>query len=65
MSDSRSQTPTQAASPSDRERSRAVPPASRPRWSRPRLVEHGDVRELTLGTSQGLPESGAPGSLRF
>lgn len=32
----------------------------RARWERPRLVDHGDVRELTLGTTQGVVESGAP-----
>lgn len=62
MLDSRSQPPTQAASPTDCERRGAMPPASRPRWFRPRLTDHGDVRELTLGTSTGNFESGAPGT---
>jgi hypothetical protein len=42
----------------------SAPSAPKARWERPRLVDHGDVRELTLGTTQGLPESGAPGTLR-
>lgn len=33
-------------------------------WLRPRLVDHGDVRELTLGLSTGNIESGAPGTFR-
>lgn len=38
--------------------------AQRRPWTPPRLIDHGDVRELTLGTSAGLPESGAPGTFR-
>jgi hypothetical protein len=33
-------------------------------YSTPRLVRYGDVRDVTLGPSPGLGESGAPGVLR-
>lgn len=33
-------------------------------WLRPRLIDHGDVRELTLGLSVGNIESGTPGTFR-
>ena len=39
------------------------PPAA-PAWERPRLVVHGDLRQLTMGGSPGLNESGNEGSRR-
>ena len=58
-----------AVSPGSESRSEANPeraPASATRepWVRPRLECLGDVRELTMGTTQGPIESGAPGTFR-
>jgi hypothetical protein len=54
--------------PSTPEPAAGALPAAAPRprrpWLPPRIVDHGDVRELTMGTSSGLPESGAPGTFR-
>lgn len=64
MLDSRAQCPTQARGSSDRERAGVAQLVVRPKWSRPRLVDHGDVRELTLGATSGNFESGVPGTFR-
>ncbi len=42
--------------------SRAI---SKPVWTRPALTVYGDVRELTLGPSPGMGESGNPTALRL
>jgi hypothetical protein len=34
-------------------------------YVKPRLIELGDLRSLTLGASPGLFESGPPGDTRF
>ena len=36
-----------------------APPAKKP-YNRPFLAKYGDVRDLTLGTTAGLGESGNP-----
>ena len=41
----------------------APSPAKEP-WSAPRLTRHGDVRELTMGGTAGVFESGQPGTFR-
>lgn len=42
----------------------SAPREDRARWQRPRLVDHGDVRELTLGLTSGPSESGPGGITR-
>ncbi len=39
-------------------------PTGKPGWQKPVLTAFGDVRELTMGPSSGLGESGNPASLR-
>ena len=51
------------ASPNPLLRVPAPPPAKEP-WSAPRLTRHGDVRELTMGGTAGVFESGQPGTFR-
>lgn len=40
------------------------PPAA-PAWERPRLVVHGDLRQLTMGPTPGQQESGNPDNFRL
>jgi hypothetical protein len=48
------------------EEERAVGPcrAARKAYHSPRLIRYGDVRDVTLGPSPGLGESGNPGVLK-
>ncbi|MBZ0090445.1 MAG: lasso RiPP family leader peptide-containing protein [Thermoanaerobaculia bacterium] len=55
----RSAAPTQAlASPFPQERGRP-----RTRWSKPLLTAHGDLRELTMGITPDIGESGPGGNV--
>ncbi len=64
MPDSRSNPSASHPGTPELERPGGARPESKRRWRRPRLIDHGDVRELTLGTSVGQFESGAPGTFR-
>jgi hypothetical protein len=48
----------------EKERPTAVSAGTLRVYVSPRLVRYGDVRDVTLGPSPGLGESGAPGVLR-
>lgn len=54
----RSEAPTRPAAPSST-------PARRPRtrWSKPLLTAHGDLRELTMGPTPDVGESGPGGNV--
>lgn len=39
-------------------------PTGKKRYAPPRLKTYGDVRDLTLGPTPGLGESGHPGTFR-
>ena len=36
----------------------------RPRWQKPQLQVYGDVRQLTMGPTPGVGESGGPGTFK-
>lgn len=50
----------QAGSPRPAQTERNVAQCTRRSWARPALTVHGDLRELTMGPSPGLGESGNP-----
>ncbi|MBI4817187.1 MAG: lasso RiPP family leader peptide-containing protein [Deltaproteobacteria bacterium] len=43
-------------------RAEATDRARLERWSAPRLEKHGELRDITLGGSPGIGDSGTPGT---